>query len=66
MAYHVLSTARPAEFSNPFASVWNAFVTWKDARSTRKALNALTDLELHDIGLERGDINSVANKTANW
>lgn len=33
-----------------------AFTAWKDARATRKALSALTDRELEDIGLTRADI----------
>ncbi len=35
-------------------------VAWNDARVTRNALSALTDRELEDIGLIRGDIDSVA------
>lgn len=31
---------------------------WKDARVTRKALSQLSDRELDDIGLARGDIDS--------
>ena len=33
---------------------------WNDARKTRKALSALSDRELEDIGLIRGDIDRVA------
>jgi len=29
---------------------------WNDARATRKALSGLTDRELDDIGLSRGDV----------
>lgn len=43
-----------------FASVVNAVVEWNDARVTRNALNGLTDRELDDIGLCRGDIDLVA------
>ncbi|WP_425045895.1 DUF1127 domain-containing protein [Primorskyibacter sp. S87] len=35
-------------------------VNWNDARVTRKALSALTDRELEDIGLNRCDIDAVA------
>lgn len=35
-------------------------VAWNDARVTRNALSDLTDRELEDIGLCRGDIDSVA------
>ncbi len=43
-----------------FAAVTNAVVEWNDARATRDALNGLTDRELDDIGLCRGDIDVVA------
>ncbi|SDX65165.1 Uncharacterized conserved protein YjiS, DUF1127 family [Ruegeria halocynthiae] len=43
-----------------FASVVNAVVEWNDARATRNALSGLTDRELDDIGLCRGDIDFVA------
>ena len=42
-----------------FASVVNAVAEWNDARATRNALNSLTDRELEDIGLCRGDIEGV-------
>jgi uncharacterized protein YjiS (DUF1127 family) len=32
---------------------------WNDARVTRKALSALSDRELDDIGLCRGDIDHI-------
>ncbi|MEL7012731.1 MAG: DUF1127 domain-containing protein [Pseudomonadota bacterium] len=34
-----------------------AICAWNDARLTRKALAQLSDRELDDIGLERGDID---------
>jgi uncharacterized protein YjiS (DUF1127 family) len=34
---------------------------WNDARVTRRALNGLTDRELADIGLERGEIDKIAH-----
>jgi len=42
--------------SNMFAAV----VAWNDARVTRNALSSLSDRELEDIGLSRGDIAAVA------
>lgn len=39
-----------------FASVFAAFAAWNDARLTRNALNELSDHELDDIGLTRGDV----------
>ncbi|CUH50206.1 DUF1127 domain-containing protein [Ruegeria atlantica] len=44
-----------------FASVVNAVVEWNDARVTRNTLSGLTDRELEDIGLCRGDIDVVAD-----
>jgi len=33
---------------------------WNDARVTRKGLSALSDRELDDLGLVRGDIDDIA------
>jgi uncharacterized protein YjiS (DUF1127 family) len=41
-------------------SALSAFATWNDARKTRQALSALSDRELEDIGLMRGDIDYVS------
>ncbi|MBV2359944.1 DUF1127 domain-containing protein [Thalassococcus sp. CAU 1522] len=43
-----------------FATLVGAFAAWNDARLTRKSLSALTDRELDDIGLCRGDIDTVS------
>ena len=43
-----------------FTSVVSTVVEWNDARATRNALSGLTDRELDDIGLCRGDIDVVA------
>ncbi|MBO9444319.1 DUF1127 domain-containing protein [Ruegeria sp. R14_0] len=43
-----------------FASAVNAAIEWNDARVTRNALSGLTDRELEDIGMCRGDIDVVA------
>ncbi|MEN8894391.1 DUF1127 domain-containing protein [Planktotalea arctica] len=60
----VIDNTRAAYVSNGGFSALNtlfaAFATWNDARQTRKALNELTDRELEDIGLCRGDIDDVA------
>lgn len=40
----------------------NAVIAWNDARVTRKSLGGLTDRELDDIGLVRGDIDRIANR----
>ena len=36
---------------------------WKQQRDTFKTLQKLTDRELNDIGISRGDIRSIANDT---
>jgi len=39
-----------------FRTIVAAFSVWNDARLTRKALGRLSDRELDDIGLCRGDV----------
>jgi len=39
-----------------FGTLVTAFSAWNDARMTRKALGRLSDRELDDIGLCRGDV----------
>ncbi len=62
----LLDTHRTAaNGTNFFGLVHNAFgtlATWNDARTTRKALNALSNRELEDIGLCRGDIEAIATR----
>lgn len=60
-----IETSRPAPFGaiatyravSAFSNVFNAFKRWNDARITRNALAQLSDRELDDIGLCRGDID---------
>ncbi len=50
-----------AKRSGTFLSrIIGAFKEWNDERLTRKALHSLSDRELDDIGLARGDINAVS------
>ncbi|WP_299028679.1 DUF1127 domain-containing protein [uncultured Sulfitobacter sp.] len=42
------------------ADLATSIAAWNDARITNNALSDLTDRELADIGLVRGDIDSVA------
>ncbi|MFC4670266.1 DUF1127 domain-containing protein [Seohaeicola nanhaiensis] len=47
------------------AHIANLYATlrdWNDARVTRNALSALSDRELEDIGLVRGDIDLVIER----
>lgn len=43
-----------------FASLFSALSAWNDARVTRRELSRLSDHELDDIGLCRGDIDRIA------
>ncbi len=60
-------TSRPAPFGaisifravQGVSSMFDMFAAWNDARMTRKALSRLTDRELDDIGLCRGDIEMI-------
>lgn len=47
--------------SSTLASLVGAVSTWNDVRLTRNALNQLSNRELEDIGLVRGDIDLVAH-----
>lgn len=41
-------------------ALFGAFSNWNDRRATQKALASLSDRELDDIGLSRGDIANIA------
>lgn len=55
------ATTLTGRVANVFATLSGAFIAWNDARVTRRALEALSDRELEDIGLIRGDIDNVAS-----
>lgn len=46
-----------------FEAIGTAAAKAKDRRDTFKTLHSLTDRELNDIGISRGDIRSIANDT---
>lgn len=50
-----------SRFSDFVMGLVGSVVAWNDARVTRKTLEALSDRELEDIGLVRGDIDAVAS-----
>ena len=62
-----VETTRPAPYGaittyraiNTMSNAFGAVQAWNDARVTRKALNKLSDRELDDIGLCRGDIEHI-------
>ncbi|MBP0483803.1 DUF1127 domain-containing protein [Sagittula salina] len=56
------ATGSAARIGSVFASAFGALNSWNDARVTRKSLSALSDRELSDIGLCRGDIDTVAKR----
>lgn len=50
-------------FSETFRNMVTGLKTWNDIRLTRKALEALSDRELADIGMIRGDIFAAAARS---
>ena len=54
------ATGSASRIGTVFVAAFSALSAWNDARLTRKSLSALTDRELDDIGLVRGDIDSVS------
>jgi uncharacterized protein YjiS (DUF1127 family) len=66
-AMAAVETTRPAPFGaittyraiNGFSEAFRALSGWNDARVTRNALNRLSDRELDDIGLCRGDVDMI-------
>ena len=48
---------------NAFDTAIATVAAWNAARRTTRALNALSDYQLDDIGLTRGDIADVARFT---
>jgi len=54
-----LSGARLSKF---FANIAGTFAGWNDARVTRNALSLLSDHELDDLGLTRGDIANMGTR----
>ena len=54
--FGAISIFRTVQFVSTFA---NSFAAWNDARVTRRALGKLSDRELDDIGLCRGDVELI-------
>lgn len=55
------STGLFGRIGTHFASAAATLIAWNDARQTKNALGALSDRELADIGMCRGDIDRVAH-----
>ncbi len=45
--------------AHALATLAATYADWKDQRATRKALSALSDRELDDIGLTRADLDTL-------
>ncbi len=45
--------------STLFSRISAALADWNDARKTRNALSKLSDQELADLGLHRGDVDAM-------
>lgn len=60
---NVISAKMSDRVGAGFAAMIGSLRTWNDARTTRNSLNRLSDRELSDIGLSRGDIDNVARGT---
>jgi len=56
------ATETPGRIGQFFSAMVAAFAAWNDARVTRNALSHLSDRELEDIGLCRGDIDAIASR----
>lgn len=55
--FEMTRTAAPTWGITSFTRrTFGAMITWNESRITRKCLSKLTDRELDDIGLTRGDI----------
>jgi uncharacterized protein YjiS (DUF1127 family) len=52
----------PTTAKRPLETYWNAFQEWRKRERQRTALCRLTDSELMDIGITRGEIDYVASK----
>ena len=57
---HYGSASTASRFTSVFFAIIAKVVAWNDRRVTRNTLAALSDRELDDIGLTRGDIDVVA------
>lgn len=55
----ITRTASSAGVHGGLFNVFSRLVAWNEARRTRKVLSSLSDRELEDIGLTRGDIETL-------
>ena len=57
------TTAR-RQYYSPLEAYWDAFCEWRKREKLRTQLSRLTDGELTDIGITRGEIDYVATNRA--
>ena len=57
------ATAR-RQYYSPLEAYWDAFREWRKRERLRNQLSRLTDGELMDIGITRGEIDYVATNRA--
>jgi uncharacterized protein YjiS (DUF1127 family) len=55
------ATAKRRAVYSPLEAYWNAFQEWRKREKLRTELCRLTDSELADIGITRGEIDYVAS-----
>jgi uncharacterized protein YjiS (DUF1127 family) len=55
------TTASAPRVSSVFKSVWDAIQEWRKWERLRADLGSLSDQELMDIGISRGEIDYVAS-----
>ena len=63
MAIFETTRTQSAPVGGFFSALIAAVISWNDARVTRTALSRLSDRELEDIGLCRGDIDYVSRQS---
>lgn len=62
MTTFAINRAATGSTSGFITSLLAAVANWNDARMTRNALSKLSDRELDDIGLCRGDIDGIVTR----
>ena len=56
------AVSHPSRSGNLFSTLLGRVIAWNDRRMTLRMLNGLTDHELEDIGLERGNLHAWVNR----
>jgi uncharacterized protein YjiS (DUF1127 family) len=54
-------TTASRQYYSPLEAYWDAFLEWRKRERLRTQLRQLTDVELMDIGITRGEIDYVAS-----